>query len=231
MAVSAVRATTPKNHLVGDAITNIEIVIITMPVKHVPTDHHDLTAIVVRALVLYCLAEFQLGHATTIRVTAAANSFSVADDGRGHSIERAVDGTPYLKFIYTHFDYPFESDQSPPVQLQGIGMSLINVLCSELMVTVRRQDATLQMWFRDGRPAGSELKSISSGETGVAVSGTVGSQLQDPGVDVQRLELWLLGLLPASPLLKLFFNGNELHAVAQNDANTPLKRGLNTSAS
>ena len=181
-------------------------------------DQHGLTADVVRALTLYCLAEFQSGHATTIRITAEGNSFSIADDGRGHAIERAIDGTPYLKFIYTHFDYPFETDQNAPVQLQGIGMSLVNALCSELIVTVRKQDVTLQLTFRDGRPCGSELVNVSSGATGIAISGTVSPQMQRSGVGVQKLQQWLLGLLAASPSLKLFFNGHELHALPQSDA-------------
>lgn len=61
---------------------------------------------------LYALLEFQSGHATTIRVTAQGNTFSIADNGRGHPIDKSVDGTSYLKFIYAHFDYPFESGRS-----------------------------------------------------------------------------------------------------------------------
>ena len=189
------------------------------PASHTPIpNQHDLTADVVRALTLYCFAEFQSGHATTIRITAEGNSFTIADDGRGHAIERAIDGTHYLKFIYTHFDYPFETDQSPPVQLQGIGMSLINTLCSELIVTVRKQDVTLQLRFREGRPCGSERVNVISGETGIAISGKVSPQIQKSGVGVQKLQQWLLGLLAASPSLKLFFNGDPLHALPQSDA-------------
>lgn len=98
----------------------------------------------VRALILYSLAEHQLGHATTIRVTANGNSFSVGDDGRGHASARTVASAPYLKFIYNHFDYSFGLDEAAPVQLQGAGMSLINSLCSELTVEVRKSDAMLQ---------------------------------------------------------------------------------------
>ena len=168
-----------------------------------------------RALTLYCLAEFQSGHTTIIRITAEGNSFSISDDGRGHAIERAVDGIPYLKFIYTHFDYPFETDQNAPVQLQGIGTSLVNVLCSELMVTVRKRDMTLQLSFRDALPCGSELANVSSDETGIAISGTVSPRFQTSGVHLQQLRQWLLGLLAANPSLKLFFNGHELHTRPQ----------------
>ena len=185
---------------------------------YAPTpDQHDLTADVVRALTLYCFAEFQSGHVTTIRITAEGNSFTIADDGRGHAIERAIHGTPYLKFIYTHFDYPFGTNQNAPVQLQGIGMSLINALCSELFVTVRKQDVTLQLTFRDGRLCGSELVNVISGETGIAISGRVSPQTQRSGVGVQKLQQWLLGLLTASPSLKLFFNGHQLHALPQSE--------------
>ena len=189
------------------------------PVNHATTlDHHDLTADVVRALTLYCFAEFQSGHATTIRVTAEGNSFSVADDGRGHAVERAINGTAYLKFIYTHFDYPFETGQNAPIQLQGIGMSLVNTLCSELVVTVRKQDATLQLTFRNGRPCGNDLVSVTSAETGIAISGTVSAQVQRIGVGVQELQQWFLSLLRGSPSLKLFFNGHQLHVPPQSDA-------------
>ena len=193
--------------------------LMNLPASHVPTqDQHDLTAEVVRALTLYCFAEFQSGHVTTIRITAEGNSFTISDDGRGHVIERAVGGAPYLKFIYTHFDYPFETGRNAPVQLQGIGMSLINTLCSELIVTVRKQDVTLQLKFRGGRPFGSELFNVSSGETGIAISGKVSPQMQRGGVGVQKLQQWLLDLLAASPTLKLFFNGHQLQALSQSDA-------------
>ena len=120
-------------------------------------DPHDITASVVRALVLYSLAEFQSGHASHIRVTADGHSFSVADNGRGHAIGRTVAGQPYLKFVYTHLDYPFEHRQGAPVQLHAIGISLINVLCSELDITARKQDVTLRMSFKNGRLGDCEL--------------------------------------------------------------------------
>ena len=99
-------------------------------------DPQDLTAGAVRALVLYSLAELQAGHATAIRITAEAASFSIADDGRGHATERTIAGVPYLEFVYSQLDYPLDSAQGAPVQLHGIGMSLVNALCSDLAVTI-----------------------------------------------------------------------------------------------
>lgn len=178
----------------------------------------DLASTAVRALMLYSLAEFQSGHATTIRVTAEGNSFSIADNGRGHPIDKTVDGTSYLKFIYTHFDYPFECGRAAPIQLQGIGMSLVNALCSELTLTVRKRDATLQLLFRDGQLCESQRMAVVSEETGITVSAQINPQLQADGVAADQLEEWLLGVLAASPSLNLFFNGRQLHSALQNDA-------------
>ncbi|MBL8310572.1 MAG: hypothetical protein JNL19_09145 [Burkholderiales bacterium] len=172
----------------------------------------DLAFSAIRALVLYSLAEHQLGHATTIRVTANGNTFSVSDDGRGHAIARTVGAAPYLKFIYNHFDYPFGSDEAAPVQLQGIGMSLINALCSELTVVVRKRDATLRLAFRDGQLCEHRVTDVTSdaSETGNTVTGTVRPELAGDGVDVSLLEHGLQQLLRAHPALCIVFNGATL---------------------
>jgi len=188
-------------------------------VSSTPTPNpHDLAAVAVRALVLYSLAEFQSGHATTIRVTAEGASFSVADDGRGHAIERAVGGAPYLKFIYTHLDYPFDLDQGAPIQLHGIGMSLLNALCSELSVTVQKPDATLRLSFRDGQLSGTDIVEVKSKETGNTIAGTIGPHIQKGSVSAQKLQQWLQSVLAACPSLKLLLNGQELQARHQGDA-------------
>jgi DNA gyrase/topoisomerase IV subunit B len=174
-------------------------------------DPLDLTGCLVRALALYSLAEFQLGHAKTIRVSAAGASFSVVDDGRGHAIERTVDGSPYLKFVYTHLDYPFQATQSSPIQLHGIGMSLVNILCSELSVTARKREATLQMNFLNGQLSREELIEIRSEDTGNLISGTVRPQFQSDGANSEYIRRWLLRVHAGSPSLKLYFNGQALH--------------------
>src|SRR5438034_6665675 len=99
----------------------------------------DVTGAIVRALVLYALAEFQSGHAKTIRVNAQGLSFQVSDDGRGHAVDRTVAEQPYMTFVYEHLDFPFGQSAAPPVQLHTIGLSFINTLCSELVVTTHKQ--------------------------------------------------------------------------------------------
>lgn len=182
-------------------------------IAHDPTaERFDLTACVVRALVLYSLAEFQSGHATTIRVTVDGTVFSVADDGRGHAIDRAVDGTPYMRFVYEHLEFPHASGVGAPVQLQGIGLSLVNALCSELIVTVRKADASLRLRFREGRLERSEPGSATANETGNTIAGTISPRLCPAPADGRLLEGWLLRVLAACPSLQLHFNGRRLQA-------------------
>ena len=174
------------------------------------SDEQNIANDVVRTLVLYALAEFQSGHAKVICVDAGETSFSVADDGRGHAIERTISGSPYLKFVYQHFDYPFGLGQGAPVQLQGIGMSLINTLCQELTVTARKRDVALRMSFLGGSLCSNELFDVTSEETGNTISGTIKSQIHKTVVNAEKLQQWLLEILAASPSLRLFFNGVEL---------------------
>jgi DNA gyrase/topoisomerase IV subunit B len=172
----------------------------------------DITTQAVRALTLYSLAEFQSGHASTIRVSADGTSFCVADDGRGHAIDRTVAGSPYLQFIYTHLDYPFAAAEGSPVQLHGIGMSLLNALCSELSVTVQKTEVKLRMTYRNGHLCEEERLDLPTESTGNAVSGTINPTLQRVHTNAEYIEQWLVGVLASNPLLKLHFNGKELHA-------------------
>lgn len=73
------------------------------------------------------------------------------------------------------------------------------------------------MSFQSGRLCAYDIVNVESEETGNAISGSVNPQLQRDGVDTQRLRQWLVGLLIASPTLKLLFNGLELHALSQCD--------------
>lgn len=174
----------------------------------------DITGDVVRALVLYSLAEFQSGHAKTIRVDARGRSFSVGDDGRGHAIDRTVDGAPYLQFVYTHLDYPFAQTQGAPIQLHAIGISLANTLCAELSVTARKRNATLRIAFENGRRVREELIDVASTETGNTISGSIHPALQSADVDVLGLERWLQRVLAASAGLRIVFNGAALQTSA-----------------
>jgi DNA gyrase subunit B len=175
----------------------------------------DLAYDVVRALVLYALAEVQSGHATVIRVAVEGTSFTVGDNGRGHAVQRTVEGVPYLKFVYEHLGYPFAAVVGPPAQLQGLGMSLINALCSNLQVTVRKREGILQQSFEHGCTSGVSYLAADEGEPGNTVAGTINPLLQRHGVHVAMLRQWLRNALSVNSSLELHLNGERLQAEAQ----------------
>lgn len=162
-------------------------------------------------MVLYSLAEVQAGHARCIRVNVAGRNFRVSDDGRGHAIERTIAEMPYLDFIYTQFDFPFGSDRGGAIQLQGIGMSLLNSLCGELEVSVRKPLRSLRLRFAGGRLIGSEVREHEQpAPTGNAVAGSIHSGLHAPDLAAPALRAWLQDLLRVSPGLRLWFNDEAL---------------------
>jgi len=178
----------------------------------------DITGEIVRALVLYSVAEYQAGHAKTIRVEAHGRTFMVADDGRGHAIERTIGGAPYLEFVYTHLSYPFASGQNAPIQLQAIGISLANKLCAELSVTARKPTATLVVSFQNGLRTTESVMNIASEETGNTISGRVNALLQSTDTNTHAISQWLIRVLAASAGLRIVFNGEELRPPASESA-------------
>lgn len=170
-------------------------------------DPSDTLAAVVRTLVMYALAEAQAGHARTIQVTTDGAAFSVADDGRGHPLAREVEGTPYLQLVYTHLDHPFGAARGAPVQLQGLGLSLINTLCSELTSIVRKPDATLRLRFEHGRLVEKVLSEGPSAGKGNLLTGKLRAGLAGPGTDAPALRAWLKRVQAASAGVRISFNG------------------------
>lgn len=171
----------------------------------------DLAQTAVRALVLYSLLEYQGGNARTIRVTRQGDEFSVSDDGRGHPLDKELEGISYLRFIYTHFEYPFGSTRGAPIQLQGMGISFVTAICSELLLTVRKQSETLTASFKNGKFQSTNRSPVGSPETGIAVEGRLRPELSNGHVDSDELEAWLRGILKVHPTLRLLFNGRALH--------------------
>lgn len=167
----------------------------------------DVLAMIVKSLVLYSVAEAQAGHVTTIRVAVGSSTFTVSDNGRGHSVNRAVDGIPYLSLIYSHFDYPFGARSGPAVQLQGIATSLVRSMCSDFTLTVRKDGACHQVRFQASAISTTARPMTTDEERGNTIEGTV-----KPGFprapDVAALEQWLQGVAASVPGLQVFFNGH-----------------------
>ena len=163
-----------------------------------------------KVLVLYALAEAQAGHATRIDVLAEGHTFGVSDDGRGHSIDKKIDGTHYLTFIYSQFEFPFASPQPGAVQLQGIGMSLLNSLCSSLEVTVTRADQRLRLFFESGVLMSQHREPAVGAGTGNRIVGSVMTHEEASVAVSQALAEWLTGLLHCVPTVCVTLNGQAL---------------------
>ncbi|MDN3543165.1 MAG: ATP-binding protein [Roseateles asaccharophilus] len=174
----------------------------------------DLPLRIVQTLVLYALGEHQLGHARRIVVNCSGTEFSVSDDGRGHSVSRTVEGAPYLDFIYGHLAFPFGRADSPPVQLQGLGISLLNQLCESLDVTVRKSTQTLRLRFGRGTLLAHQLVDEQNLETGNCLAGEVLAGLAAQAMDVAALVKWLSAVQEVNPGLELVLNGKPLRAEA-----------------
>lgn len=109
-------------------------------------------------------------------------------------------------------EHPFGLGHGPPVQLQGIGLSLLNALCSEFSVTVRKRDATLHRQFRDGQPCLHQRTETASHDTGLHIAGRIQAALCGEPVAVETLRQWLQGVQAGSPSLNLVFNRHALQA-------------------
>jgi hypothetical protein len=97
-------------------------------------------------------------------------------------------------------------------------MSLLNTLCRQLTVTVRKPEATLHLSFQDGQFLRSERVDAASEETGNTVAGTIKPQLQTAAIDLPQLHTWLLGVLCATSSLRIFLNNHELQPHPQSGA-------------
>lgn len=91
-------------------------------------------------------------------------------------------------------------------------MSMINALCSELTLTVRKREETLEMWFRNGKLLQSHREAQHSQETGMSVLARINANLHGAAVTTAHLETWLQGVLITNPALKLYFNGQLLQS-------------------
>jgi DNA gyrase/topoisomerase IV subunit B len=165
---------------------------------------------VVRALFLYHLAEYQSGNATTIKVNIQNHTFRVNDNGRGHAIDRTINGLPYLRLVYSQLEYPFGLGTDTPIQLHTNGISLINSLCSELVVTVYKTEKTYIKHYKYGQLNKEETIENQENVTGTAIEGKIEPALFPEEINLQNFEKWLKEIKSMNPGLSLFYNEKEL---------------------
>jgi len=122
--------------------------------------HHLVWEIVDNAI-----DEAMNGYAKNIRVTLHADgaSITVEDDGRGAPVDKhPVTKKSALETIFTvlHAGGKFEQGNYKTAGgLHGVGASVVNALSKDLVATVKRDGATWEMRFKQGKPT-SGLKKV-----------------------------------------------------------------------
>ena len=169
-----------------------------------------MSTALIRALFLYHLAEYQSGNAMTIHVGVQDHAFRIRDDGRGHAIQRTINGLPYLRLVYSQLEYPFDLDQDTPIQLHTLGMSLLNSLCKELVVTVHKRENIYIQYYEEGHLKQEETKENVENVTGTTLEGKINTELLPGKIDPGDLESWFVQIKSVNKPLRLIFNGKEL---------------------
>lgn len=117
------------------------------------------------------------GHATSLQVTLHKDgSLEVIDDGRGMPVDvHPEEGVTGVELILTklHSGAKFSNKQYRySGGLHGVGISVVNALSKQLVVTIKRDGNVYQMQFKDGERA-SKLKIIDTlknkRETGTSI--------------------------------------------------------------
>jgi DNA gyrase/topoisomerase IV subunit B len=170
----------------------------------------NTTTAIVRALFLYHLTEYQTGNATTIKVSIEKRKFRISDNGRGHAIDRIINGVPYLRLVYSQLEYPFGMETDTPIQLHTIGMSLVNSFCEELVVTIHKKEKVYTKYYKDGQLLKEETEENQNRVTGTTVEGKINTELIPGEIDLQEIEQWLTEIKSINKQLRLVFNDNEL---------------------
>ncbi len=132
--------------------------------------HHLVWEIVDNAI-----DEAMNGHASNIVVTLHEDgaSVTVEDDGRGAPVDKHPQTKKSaLETIFTvlHAGGKFEQGNYKTAGgLHGVGASVVNALSKDLVATVKRDGATWEMRFKQGKPVGGLKKLGPARGTGTTV--------------------------------------------------------------
>jgi len=139
------------------------------------------------------------GHASTIQVTLHPDgaSLTIADDGRGIPVDKHPQTKKSaLEVIFTvlHAGGKFGHDNYKTAGgLHGVGASVVNALSKELVATVRRDGASWEQRFKQGKPVAPLKKLGAARGTGTTIyfhpDPTIFPKIEfEPSVIRERLE-------------------------------------------
>src|SRR5918997_2774339 len=140
------------------------------------------------------------GYASNIAVTlhADGSSITIEDDGRGIPIDKhPATKKSALEVIFTvlHAGGKFEHGSYKTAGgLHGVGASVVNALSKELIATVKRDGASWEMRFKQGKPLGPPKRVGPARGTGSTVffrpDSTIFPKVEfDPDTIKERLEV------------------------------------------
>jgi GNAT superfamily N-acetyltransferase len=159
-----------------------------------------------QTILLYSLCEHQNGNADKISVTIEGRLVTIEDNGRGHGIERLIEGKPYMDFVYNQLQWPYDESKDYPVQLHTLGMSLCRALCETMTVNVRKQDKVLSYCFKGDDPDYKVTELISEKDTGNRISFVV----KDDSVTLDFAKEHLAKIAKATTGLDIVLNGAKI---------------------
>ena len=167
-------------------------------------------AMLFRSLFLYPLLGHQLGNLGKIEVKIGGDGICLIDDGRGHAVERRVNGHSYLEHIYSQLHAPFGKGKTPNVLVHAIGLSLFSAFCEELTIEARRQDRVTSSRFRDAFHLESEERENRTGETGNVIRFRFSQGKLKESISVEEIEQYLRSVKAAHPALELTLDGKQI---------------------
>src|SRR6266699_763028 len=140
------------------------------------------------------------GYASNVTVTLHedGSSITIADDGRGIPVDKhAKTKKSALEVIFTtlHAGGKFEAGNYKTAGgLHGVGASVVNALSKELVATVKRDGASWEMRFKQGKPVGPLKKNGAARGSGTTVffrpDATIFPKVEfDAAIIKQRLEV------------------------------------------
>lgn len=89
-----------------------------------------------KTVMAYVITEHLGGKANVVKVHYKDNLISISDNGRGHSVERNIDGIPYLDMVYCQLSLFDTNPDLNTFVYQALGMSLISEMCDQIKLTV-----------------------------------------------------------------------------------------------
>jgi DNA gyrase/topoisomerase IV subunit B len=140
-------------------------------------------SILAQALLAYAIHEHQQGYARRVDVWLSAEHFTVQDDGRGMGLHREG----YVEsLVGTLVETP------GPVQLHGIGLSLVAAATPRLEVEARRGGTVRKQSFSWGRADAAPSQQPCGPESGTRVTLALPAPLSHAELErlSARVSLW-----------------------------------------